>query len=137
MNQQAQQREVDLVKIVAPLLETSRPLLDASTRQYIRQAKSLADLFVLASGDAFVFLAQTGSVSRLCVALALSERSSGARRRSMEAEIAGTGNLCIQLKTTHVESATWQASALNTTEVMDFLKKFNITLETRAANLST
>ena len=85
MNQQAQQREVDLVKIVAPLLETSRPLLDASTRQYIRQVKSLADLFVLASGDAFVFLAQTGSVSRLCVALALSERSSAARRRSMEA----------------------------------------------------
>ena len=38
LEQQARQREVVLVRIVAKLLETPRPLLDASTGQSIRQA---------------------------------------------------------------------------------------------------
>ena len=75
------------MRIVANQLETSRPLLDASTRQPIRQATSLADLVILASGDAVVPLDQTASVDRLCVALAQSERSSAARCRRMEATV--------------------------------------------------
>ena len=70
MDYKYQQREVDLVRIAATLLEITRPLLDASTCQSIRQATSLADLVVLASMDAVVPLDQTDSVARFCVALA-------------------------------------------------------------------
>ena len=75
------------MRFVAILVENSRPLLDASKRQYIRQATSLADWVILASGDAVLPLDQTASVDRLCVALAQSERSSAARCRRMEAAI--------------------------------------------------
>ena len=81
MNHQAQKREVDMGGIVAILLETPRPLLDACTRQSIRQATSLADLVVLVSGDAVVPLNQTDSVAPLCVALAQSDQSSPVSRR--------------------------------------------------------
>ena len=53
-----------LVQIVAILLETTRPLLDASTRQSIRQATSIADLAVLAIGDVVVPLDQTEPTAR-------------------------------------------------------------------------
>ena len=121
---------------VATLLETPRPLLDASTRQSIRQATSLADLVVLVRGDAVVPLDQTDSVDRLWVALMQSERSSAARRRRMEAAIAKSVDLRAQLKTIQVESATWQASALKTTEVKKSLKMSIFILETKAARLS-
>ena len=106
---------------MAILLETSRPLLDASTRQP-RQTTSLADLAVLASEDAVVPLTQTDSVAGLCVALAQSERSSVARRRRMECAIAESVDLRAQLKTAQVEASAWQASALRTTGVIESLK---------------
>ena len=59
MDQQAQQREVHLVRTVTIPLETQRPQLGAWTRRSIRQTKSLADLIVLASGDAVVSLDHT------------------------------------------------------------------------------
>ena len=70
IDHQSQQREVDLVRIVATLLDTPRSPLDASTRQSITQATSLADLVVLVSGNAVVPFNQTDSVARLYVALA-------------------------------------------------------------------
>ena len=48
---QTQRHDIDLVRIVASLLEALRPLLDASLRQSIRKADSLADLVTLANGD--------------------------------------------------------------------------------------
>ena len=94
------------MRIISLLSETPRPLLDAATRQSIWQATSLADLAVLAGGDVVVRVDHTDSVARLCVALAQSERSSAARRRRMEAAIAESVDLRVQLKTTHVEAAT-------------------------------
>ena len=73
MDHQDQQREVDLVRVVATLFETPRTLLDASTRQSIRQDTSLPDVAVLASRVAVVPLAKMDSVARFCVALAQSE----------------------------------------------------------------
>ena len=93
MDRQAQPREVYLVRIVATLLETPRPLPDASTRQLNLQSTSLDDLVVFATGDAFVPLDQTFSVARLCVALAQSERSSAAHRRRIKAAIAESVDL--------------------------------------------
>ena len=88
MNHRTQQHEVDIVRIIALLLETPRPLLDAAARQSIWQATSLAYLAVHAGGDVVVPLDHTNSESRLCVSLAQSERSSAAHRRRMEAAIA-------------------------------------------------
>ena len=136
IDHQSQQREVDLVRIVATLLETPRPLLDASTRQFIQQTTSLADLVVLAIGDAVVPLDQTYSVARLCVALAQSERSRAALRQRMEAAITESMDLRAQLKTSQVEAATWQAVALRTTGVIESLKKSIFTLETEGARVS-
>ena len=95
-----------------------------------------ADLVVLAGGDAVVPLDQTHSVSRLCVALAQSERSSAARRRRMEAVVAEPVDLRAQLKTTQVEAATWQSAELKTIGVIESLKKSIFTLKTEAYRVS-
>ena len=60
------------MRIVATILDKLLPQHDASGRQFIRQATSLADLVVLTSEDAVVPLNELGSVHRLCVALAQS-----------------------------------------------------------------
>ena len=88
MDHQSQQIEINLVRIIATLLETPWPLFDSCMRQSIRQATSLSILVVLAGGVVVIPLDHTDSVARLCVALAQSERSSPARRRRTEAEIA-------------------------------------------------
>ena len=97
MDQEALQREIDLLRIVTTLLETLRPLLDASTRQFIRQATSLADLVVLASGDAVVPFRSNYWIARMCVALAQSDRSSTTRGQIMKEVNAKYVNLRAQL----------------------------------------
>ena len=81
-------------------------------------------------------LYHTDSVVWLCAALAQSDRSSAARRRRMQAAIAEYVDLRAQLKTTQVEGATWQASALRTTGVIESLKNSIFTHETEASRVS-
>ena len=49
IDQQTQQCEIDLMRIVASLLEAPLPLLDASLRQSIRRMYSMADIVNLAN----------------------------------------------------------------------------------------
>ena len=70
------------------------------------------------------------------MALAQSEQTSDACRLRVEATIAELVDCCAQLKATQVELATWQASALNTTEVIESLKNSIFTLKTEAACVS-
>ena len=124
------------MRLVASLLETPRPLLCASQRQLIRISDSFADLVTLLNGDVIESTDHSDSVARLRVDIARSERTSAAFRRRMEVAIADSVGFHTQLKATQVESATWQASALKTTEVIESLKKSIFTLEKEAARVS-
>ena len=70
IDQQTQRREIDLVTVVAMLLEMPRQLLNASLRQSIRREDSLTGLVTIANGDFVDPTDHSDSVARLYVALA-------------------------------------------------------------------
>ena len=102
-------------------------LSDATSRQSIRQATSLTDLVVLASGDAVVPLFIKELIARLCVALTLSKGSSVSRRRRMKFAIAESVNLRTQLKPIQVKTATQQSASFMTNAVIKSLKQSTYT----------
>uniref|UniRef100_M4C4X5 Uncharacterized protein n=1 Tax=Hyaloperonospora arabidopsidis (strain Emoy2) TaxID=559515 RepID=M4C4X5_HYAAE len=85
IDQQTQRLEVDLVRVVATLIETPRPHLDASLRQSIRRAESLADLTTLENDNIVEPTDHLDLIARLCVAIAQFEQASAACRQIAEA----------------------------------------------------
>uniref|UniRef100_H3H484 Uncharacterized protein n=1 Tax=Phytophthora ramorum TaxID=164328 RepID=H3H484_PHYRM len=126
------QRDAALASLVSLLL-TSAPLPDdASLRQSILGANSLADILLAVRQDVAPLPDTAGEVADLRTKLAKSERVAAARLKRMESAIAESANTQHRLDTATHETAKWRAASLRTTELVESFNKTILQLKAQA-----
>uniref|UniRef100_H3GYQ5 Uncharacterized protein n=1 Tax=Phytophthora ramorum TaxID=164328 RepID=H3GYQ5_PHYRM len=126
------QRDAALASLVSLLL-TSAPLPDdASLRQSILGANTLADILLAVRQDVAPLPDTASEVADLRIKLAKSERVAAARLKRMETAIAESANTQHRLDTATHETAKWRAASLRTTELVESFNKTILQLKAQA-----